>query len=251
MNPLPFELFGLAHFGALAATFVVGVAFYGLLRSGAREGIKQRVCSAFGIVLLLSVAADPVLRWQRYHAVEQLWEVSLPLYLCDVVSVVLAVALIQKKQRWAELGYFWGVAGTTQGLLTPTLQFSWNTPEFYAFFIQHGGVPVAALGLVCARGLAPQMGAWWRVVRWSWVYMIAIYSFNKITGFLPGLHLERETNYGFLNRKPEVASLFDVMGPWPWYLISLQVIAFTLYFLLDLPFRWARKRALKAILESK
>jgi hypothetical integral membrane protein (TIGR02206 family) len=240
MNSQPFELFGPAHFAALVATLLAGLAFFLLLRSGLKETSKQQVCTAFGILLLMSVVADPVLRWLRYRSLPQLWEVTLPFYLCDVVSIVLAVALIQKKQRWAELGYFWGIAGTTQGLITPTLQFSWHSPEYYAFFLQHGGVPVAALGLVCARGLAPEPGAWWRVVRWSWVYMVGVFLFNKATGAMPFLHLTQETNYGFLNRKPEVASLFDLMGPWPWYLLTLQAIAFSLYFLLDLPFRWRR-----------
>ncbi len=250
MNSQPFEPFGTAHLTALAAILVVGIAFCGLLRSGVKETTKQRVCSALGILLLLGVAADPVLRWMRYKSMPQVWEVSLPFYLCDVVSIVLAVALIRKKQRWAELGYFWGIAGTTQGLITPTLEFTWNSPEYYAFFAQHGAVPIAALGLVFARGLAPQPGAWWRVVRWSWVYIGVVFLINKSMGMLPFFQLPHGANYGFLNRKPDVASLFDIMGPWPWYLITLQAIAFTLYFLLDLPFRWQRRRVVTSETES-
>lgn len=243
MNSQPFELFGLAHFAALIAAVVLGAAFFLLMRSSVKESIKQAACSGLGFLLLLGVAADPVLRWLRYKSVAQLLDVSLPLYLCDVVSIVLAVALIGKKQRWAEVGYFWGIAGTTQGLLTPTLEFTWTSPEYYAFFIQHAAVPIAALSLVFARGLAPQSGAWWRVVRWSWVYMGTVFLINKTMGAMTFLNLDREPNYGFLNRKPDVASLFDIMGPWPWYLLTVQVIAFTLYFLLDLPFRWQRRRA--------
>lgn len=39
-------------------------------------------------------------------------------------------------------------------------------------------------------------------------------------------------NYGFLNGLPEVYPLFSYMGPCPYYLITLQVVAFTLYFIL-------------------
>ena len=39
-------------------------------------------------------------------------------------------------------------------------------------------------------------------------------------------------NYGFLNAKPVVPTFFDYMGPWPFYLITLQVIAYSLYAIL-------------------
>ena len=37
-------------------------------------------------------------------------------------------------------------------------------------------------------------------------------------------------NYGFLNGLPEVRTFFDYMGRWPYYLITLQAVAFFLYF---------------------
>ena len=39
-------------------------------------------------------------------------------------------------------------------------------------------------------------------------------------------------NYGFLNGLPEVHTLFAYMGPYPFTLITLQAIAFLLYFIL-------------------
>ncbi len=225
MDVREFQLFGLPHKTALAATVVGGIALLRYLRSSAPEARKDLVCKIGGLCLLLAVAADPVLSYIRYGT-GKLIETSLPFYLCDVASILLAIALIFKKQRSAELGYFWGLAGTVQGLVTPTLYFSWDTAEYYAFFVQHGGVPVAAVALAFGAGLGPEKGGWTRAVCWSWVYIGAIYCLNLLLG----------TNYGFINAKPEVASLMDYMGPWPWYLLTLQAIAFTLYFLLYLPF---------------
>ena len=32
-------------------------------------------------------------------------------------------------------------------------------------------------------------------------------------------------NHGFLRRKPDSPTLFDLLGPWPWYQLSLEAIA--------------------------
>ena len=45
------------------------------------------------------------------------------------------------------------------------------------------------------------------------------------------------TNYGYFNGPPDAPSLLDYMGPWPWYLFTLQAVALLFFFLLLLPFR--------------
>jgi release factor glutamine methyltransferase len=41
----------------------------------------------------------------------------------------------------------------------------------------------------------------------------------------------------WLREKPEAGSLLDVMGPWPWYILSAAVLALLLFTLLAAPFR--------------
>jgi hypothetical integral membrane protein (TIGR02206 family) len=43
-------------------------------------------------------------------------------------------------------------------------------------------------------------------------------------------------NYGFLNAKPAHASLFDVLGDYPYYLGSLEIVAIVLFLACALPF---------------
>jgi uncharacterized membrane protein YwaF len=40
----------------------------------------------------------------------------------------------------------------------------------------------------------------------------------------------------FLNSKPDVSSIMDYLGPWPWYILSLEVVALAAFFILLLPF---------------
>ena len=236
MDSSNFVPFGLPHCTALAVT-AAATAFMVRLNRSPRvpPERKHRANVVLAVILVIAVSLDPLLTWLRYRedpdtVWRQVIETALPLYLCDVVSFVLAYALVRGRQRWAELGYIWGMAGTLQGLLTPTLKYSWDAPEYYAFFVQHGGVPVAALTLAFGTSLKPRPEAFGRVVFWSWMYMLVVYGLNWLLG----------ANYGFLNAKPSVPTLFDYMGPYPWYLVTLQFVGFALYALLLIPFRHRR-----------
>jgi hypothetical integral membrane protein (TIGR02206 family) len=236
MDDRPFVMFGLSHGVAILATVLAVVFMVWVNRPGSvTPKFKRRVNITIATFLVLSVGLDPLITWLRYHdepvkCAKLLRENSLPFHLCDIVSVILGVALVTGRQRWAELGYLWGIAGTLQGVITPALKFDWYSPEYYAFFMQHGGVQAAALGLVVGAGLKPQAGAFRRVMLWSWAYMAVAFGLNWL------LH----TNYGYINGKPETASLLDHLGPWPWYLLILQGVALVFFGLLLLPF--CRKR---------
>ena len=54
------------------------------------------------------------------------------------------------------------------------------------------------------------------------------------------------SNYLFIARKPETASLLDVLPPWPWYLPILELIAVIIVGLLYLPFAIKDLRARQA-----
>lgn len=236
MDSVPFTAFSASHGAAVAVTAAAAFAMVRFNRARQiSDAWKRRVNLTLAALLILSVLMDPLLTWWRQgsgvEAQRMLLENALPIHLCDVVALVLAVAIIRKSQRCAELGYLWGLSGTLQGLITPTLEFDWHSPEYYAFFVQHGGVPTAALTLVFGCGLRPQPGALLRTMKWSWVYMAGACLLNFL------LH----TNYGYFNGPPPVASLLDFMGPWPWYLLTLQVVAVVFFSLLLLPFPRAAK----------
>jgi hypothetical integral membrane protein (TIGR02206 family) len=238
MDTRPFQPFSPSHWLVLGFTLLVGALLIRWFRrADAPAAKKQWIRDQIAIVLIVAVALDPVLAWLRYHAdPSTAWQIvvqdSLPLHLCDVVSLLLAWALATGDRYVAEVGYFWSVAATTQGLLTPTLPFDWHSPEFYAFFAQHGGAPVAGMLLAFGIGLSPQAGYFKRMVIWSWAYLIGMFLLNLLLG----------TNYGFINGKPTVPSLLDHLGPWPWYLIPLQIIGFSFYLILGEAARFLSRR---------
>ena len=58
------------------------------------------------------------------------------------------------------------------------------------------------------------------------------------------VNLALGTNFLFIARKPITPSLLDWLGPWPWYLLSLQPAVVVVMLLCYAPF-WVRDRRSK------
>jgi hypothetical integral membrane protein (TIGR02206 family) len=139
---------------------------------------------------------------------------GLPLNLCDWAAVALIAALLHPDPRLYVLGYFWGLGGTVQGLVTPDIAHGFPDPQFIFFFLTHGGILAALLYLTVGTGLRPTLASLPRVA-------FATFAYAGVAGaadFLLG------TNYGFLRAKPANASILDFLSPWPWYIPELVLI---------------------------
>ncbi len=213
---------------ALAAATIITVTRAGWLRAA-------RVMEFILVgALLLEWPINLWVSW-RYELIDS--SNSLPLHLCDMAAYLGVVALITRRPEACELLYFWGLAGTLQGLITPSLTLDWPHPRFVMFFMLHCGVVLAALQIVLGRGVTPRRGAAIRAVGWLAVYAAVIGGIDALIRAWGAT-----ANYGFLCHKPETASLFDYLGPWPWYIGSVLALSFVLFLLLDLPFMIRRRR---------
>jgi hypothetical integral membrane protein (TIGR02206 family) len=158
---------------------------------------------------------------------------GLPLQLCDWVVVATMVALLRRRRPAFELAYFWGLAGTVQALLTPDLTADFPDPAFLTFTGLHATVVVSILVLAGGCNLRPGPRGPLRAWLWLQAYAGAASLANALLG----------TNYGYLRHKPDHPSLLDMMGPWPWYILVLEAVAFAFFWLLGLPFRTRRSRS--------
>lgn len=143
------------------------------------------------------------------------WIDLLPMQLCDWLSFIAPAALIWRKQWLYEMTYFLGVAGTLHGLITPDLQYSYPHFYFFTFFIGHAGIIVAAAYLSFGLSMRPYSVSILRVFVFIQLYFISAVIVNFLL----------DTNFGYLRAKPINPSLIDHLGPWPWYLVSLQILA--------------------------
>ena len=231
--PPAFQPFGASHLTALAILVTLAVTLVALERTRRLRAVRG--CEIVLATLLL-------IEWPLNVWISWRWEVldssnAFPLHLCDVAAYLGALALITHRAASCELLWFWGLAGTMQGLITPALEMDWPHPRFIAFFTLHCGVVLAALHLVIGRRITPRRGAVRRAVAWLVVYAVVVGGLNVLIRACGG-----NANYGFLCDKPPTASLFDVLGPWPWYIGSIGLLSWVLFSVLDLPFVISRRK---------
>lgn len=224
MTPPAFELFSTHHLAAVGIGTAITLALIALGRSG-----PQGKTLSTGILAFLNLAAYPMvqLAWQGYAnpGIENLY----PLQLCDFAAMIAGFALLTRKKLLCELTYYWGLAATLQGLITPAIQITYPAGPFLVFFIQHFAIVAAALYLPLADGWRPDRPLWrspLRALLWANAYILFALAVNNLLN----------ANFGFASRKPVNPSLLDHLGPWPWYLVALQGIALLFFLILSLPF---------------
>jgi hypothetical integral membrane protein (TIGR02206 family) len=141
--------------------------------------------------------------------------------------------LLANDKRWFDFTYFLGTGGAIFALFSPDVG-SYNFPHFV--FIQtmlvHGLLLTSQIYLAAVEGWRPSNRAVLKVLVFINVYMVFIFVFNQLTG----------SNYLFIAYKPDFPSLIDHLGPWPWYLVSIEAVGMAVIFLLRLPFTRANPK---------
>jgi hypothetical integral membrane protein (TIGR02206 family) len=191
-------------------------------------------CRVLAVVILANEAAWWV--WLGAHDTLSA-SYALPFQLCDVAGLISAAALWSRQPLLVELTYFWGLAGTANGLITPDISDHFPSFGFMQYFIAHGTIVAAALLLVVGLRIAPRSGAVLRVFGMTVGLLVLDAGVNLVTG----------GNYLYLRHTPGVHSLLDVFGPWPWYIIGAAGVALAAFLVLDLPFAISRHRRVEVV----
>ncbi len=226
--PAPFHAFSTSHQTILTLTLLAIIVL----------AVCRRQSPALAIMLERILGTGLLLTWPL--AVWVYWSHgtleannALPCHFCDVAAISGGIALWTRHRLACEIVYFFGLAGTLQGLLTPNLEVDFPHPRFLVFFLLHAGVVTAAIHVVTSLKCPPRAGAMKRMFVVTMLYTAAVAGINTTLG----------TNYGFLCHKPVQASLMDHLGPWPWYIGSLILLCVLFYSILNLPFLIARRRS--------
>ncbi len=226
-----FQLFGPAHLAALCALLLLNLA---LIRfKGSPESTRRRVRWTLAITIWAAEAS-----WHAWNYFTGQWSIKylLPLNLCSILIWLAGFLLIFKNQLLYEFEYFLGIGAAIQYLATPDLGI-YGFPHFRFFqtFTSHGLLLTIPIYMTVVEGLRPSWKSLLRVAVVANLYAAAIYFVNLALG----------SDYLMINAKPATPSILDLLPPWPYYIIYMELIGIVTVLLLYLPFFLKDRRALR------
>ena len=226
-----FEIFSGQHL-VLLAIFVLGLVGFALWgRSHRGTDTEVRVRRSYAVVVL-AVAVF----MQAYQLSPGDFDIdtSLPLQLCDLATVAAIIALWTRSRRAAAFTYYVGLTLTVQAILTPSLAEAFPHPRYFGFWALHFSVVWAASYLTWGLGLRPTWRLYGFTVAATATWALLTYLFNVVV----------DTNYGYLNAKPPAASLLDLLGPWPLYVVlEIVLVCVGWAVIMTLPWTLAGRRS--------
>jgi hypothetical integral membrane protein (TIGR02206 family) len=217
-----FILFGPAHLAALGVLVLLNIAL--LQFRGRSEETRRKVRWTLAIVIWCTEAS-----WNLWVYLTGQWSVTwmLPLNLCTVLIWLTGFMLIFKNQIIYEFCYFLGIGAAVQYLMTPDLgTYGFGSYRFLETFTSHGLLVTSAIYMTVVEGFRPTWKSMLRVFLVGNFYLLVMYFVN----------LQLHSNYLDVNGKPPTASIFDLLPPWPYYILYIELIAIITFLLLYLPF---------------
>ncbi len=208
--PPPFHPFGLLHLVTVAIVLCVIAA---VTWWGRRAPLPdaRRLGRALGVTLVVYYVLEGFVRVTWLHTPPML---LLPFELCSALFFIGAIAF-WTEHPWAyEVLFFWTFAGTVHALLTPTPGEGFPSVEYVRYFVCHGLLVLSATYAVIALDRS--------MSRWS--FLRALLALQLWEGVVAIADLALDQNFMYLRRPPPSPTLIDALGPWPWYLVSLELV---------------------------
>lgn len=219
-----FELFSTSHLAAL----ILIIALNGIIFIF-RERIRNEKAANYLRYILALILILQEISYNLWHAYIGNWSLgsTLPLHLCGISVVLSAVVLLTQSYKIYEIVFFWGIGGASMALLTPDVGiYGFPHYRYFQFFISHGSIVTACLFATFVFKFRPNFKSLWRAVIALNIYTILIAGVNALT----------RGNYLYISSKPATASLMDYLGPWPWYIVILELLGLILFLVIYSPF---------------
>ncbi|MFQ6113099.1 MAG: TIGR02206 family membrane protein [bacterium] len=217
-----FDLFGEQHLLVMSIILALTIGIPYFVKKAHSEQVTQMVALSLASILMLAKVCEPIYRILSGRT----WLTVLPLHLCDIGGFLICIMLINRNYFLYELAYFWALGGTVQAVLTPDLIEGYSTIDFLIYFVVHGLIIISVIYATVVFKYRPTLKSIWRTFLTTLLYTLVIIPVNLLLN----------TNFLYICRKPKNPSLLDYLGPWPWYVLSLAIIAPVIFFIYYSPF---------------
>jgi hypothetical integral membrane protein (TIGR02206 family) len=226
-----FTAFGASHLAALFLFAALSILLIRLGRSSVAPQIKTTVRVGLGLCILIFETL-----YVLYPLPLGTFDVrySLPFQVCDIAAYATGIALITNWAIPREISCYLGLTTTLIACFTPDIVYNVPHIEYICFFASHALVVAAVLYMTIGLSQWPNPGAARRVFLFINAYAILMILVNLSIG----------SNYIYLRSTPQVASPMDWLGPWPYYVVVMDVLFLGALTLVSLAMHRLRRQVL-------
>lgn len=217
----------------LCIVFIAGVLYFGHHRWNEDKKYKY-------IVWLTIFGASTQLFKVFYRLYSGVFDIAddLPLHLCNLMTIVMPFIMIFRLKKLWGITFFWILAGCAQSIFTTTLTESLPHYEAIRYWAVHSIIILGALYGTVVLG--------WKI---TWKDALrSVIGLNLLAAVMYPLNVALGANYMYLNAKPPGTTFYDLLGPWPYYILVIEVIVNVLFYLMVIPFY---RKEIKTFFASK
>lgn len=222
-----FRMFGMEHLISVIIAVLIGTTVIAYAH-------KQKEKRQDQIMKLIAVYLSSVIvGWAIIEMVLGRFEIAkdLPLVFCNFIALLLPIYAFNRKSIMFNMIYYVVIGGAIQAIITPGLKMSFPHYEYIKFWSVHSGLIIFILYDIIIFKRRPSF----KGVFWAFLFVQA----HVVFSFL--LNLVLDSNYLFLNAKPDNASFLDLLGGWPQYIFVMDLILIPYFLIFYLPFFIADK----------
>jgi hypothetical integral membrane protein (TIGR02206 family) len=182
----------------------------------------------WGIILFLILVVGVPLISKKYLAEKNQHRIGcfIGIVVGRVANILIPLIMISKSDRVYQIVYFWGMSGVFQGLITPDITNNFPHFHFIRFWVGHNGMIIALVYATVVYGMRPQICSIKKAFVASNLFLLASVIVNLIL----------DANYFWICGKPPMPSLLDYLGPWPWYILAVELVALVHFAVAYIPF---------------
>lgn len=214
-----FSLFSTEHILTIGAFLVFTFVLLVLSRLVSKRTFT--VGLAFSVVALK--IAETVVRHGLYN--EDVLDL-LPIHLCNLTLVLCLISLFNPSKSLFQLIYYWS-PGALAAILFPEIRYTFPNFIEISFFAIHFFIIFVILYQIIFFKFRPTLKGLFNSFIFVNIFAAIVYKINICLG----------TNYMYINYKPAFSSPLDLFGPWPHYIIIVEIIYLVIGILLYLPFK--------------
>ena len=226
-----FKIFGFEHLLTIFLIIFFSVFFPFLLRK-LKKSSNSKIALGLAIFIILNEAIKPfyypALYPERYDFLS-----TLPLHLCNLASLFIAIFFISKIRFFFNLSFFWGISGVLMALTQPDYPYDFPHLHFILFNFNHALLLFSIFFAFITLKNIPDFKSYQDTIFYSIPIVLVVFSINLLINFLSK---NTVANYMYLIEFPLGENLTRFMPDPPFHVLIFIPIALLLFSITYLPF---------------